>query len=148
MFQLSTFSFRKKDLIAIIFNATEPKFNKVQQILLFNMKQTTLFKDLQNLKEEDWFKNPSEWRISQWYIIGTFITDFSLCSGVYAKRWASELKILNSDAEYLICGNKDELIILFEYLCKNNKLPLEDYLIFKVLGNKVYNRVEDRKSVV
>lgn len=106
------------------------------------MEQTALFKDLKNLKENDWFKKPSEWRISQWYIIGVIISDLSLCSGMYAKRWASELKILNSKAEYLICGNKDEIIILFEYLCKNNKIPMGEYLIFKVLGNKVYNKVD------
>ena len=107
------------------------------------MQNRPLFEHLESLDENDWFCNPLKWNVAQWYFIGTLLSDLSICSGSYAKRWGSQLKVLNSNAEYLICGNKDELILFCEYLCKNNKLPLNDYIIFKVLGNKTYNKVNE-----
>ncbi|MFZ2411228.1 MAG: hypothetical protein WAW23_06645, partial [Candidatus Methanoperedens sp.] len=70
----------------------------------------------------------------------------SIGYGEYFRSFAANLKeYLRKDSLYLICGNKDDLIAMLLFLCKNNILPRteENYYIFRVKGNQFFERVKD-----
>ena len=110
-----------------------------------NIQKIILLK-YEEIKPEDWLKKPLEWRPVQWHLFGTLFTDMSIGYGGYFRSFASNLKeYLRKDLLYLICGNKDDLILLLLFLCKGTILPRSDenYYIFRIKGNRFFERVED-----
>ncbi len=70
----------------------------------------------------------------------------SIGYGEYFSSFATNLKDhLRKDSLYLICGNKDDLRLLLLYLSKHKILPTtkEEYHIFKVRGNKYFEKVKN-----
>jgi|GEM_PF-5503317 len=108
--------------------------------------QQDILSKYEGVKPEDWLKNLIEWKPTQWHFFGALFTDMSIGYGEYFRSFASNLKeYLRKDSLYLVCGNKDDLILLLLFLCKNNILPKtkENYYIFRVKGNRFFERVED-----
>jgi len=109
-------------------------------------KQQIILSKYEKVRAEDWLKNPLDWVPIQWHFWGTLFTDMSIGYGEYFRSFASNLKEhLKKDSLYLICGNKDDLILLLLFLCKNNILVRteENYHIFRIKGNRFFEKVDD-----
>lgn len=94
--------------------------------------QQAILSKYEEIKPNDWLKNPLEWKPIQWHFWGVLFTDMSIGYGEYFRSFASNLKeYLRKDSLYLICGNKDDLIAMLLFLCKNNILPRteENYVL-------------------
>jgi len=108
--------------------------------------QQAILSKYEEVRSEDWLKSPQKWKSIQWHFFGTLFTDMSIGYGEYFRSFASNLKeYLQKDSLYLICGNKDDLILLVLFLCKNNILPQTErnYYIFRIKGNKLFEKVDD-----
>lgn len=106
----------------------------------------TILSKYKKLNQKDWLISPIKWKAIQWHFWGTLFTDMSIGYGEYFSSFAANLKdYLRKDSLYLICGNKDDLILLLLYLSKNKILPTtkEDYHIFRVKGNKYFEKVKN-----
>mgnify|MGYP001583539176 CR=1 FL=1 len=111
-----------------------------------NPAQDKIFSKYKTLKPNDWYRNPVEWESIQWHFWGTLFTDMGLGFGKYFKSYSGKLKeYLNDETLYLVCGNKDDLILLLYFLCQENLIPIEQdgkFVIFKITGNKNFVRVD------
>lgn len=108
--------------------------------------QETILLRYKKLSQKDWLIDPIKWEDIQWHFWGTLFTDMSIGYGEYFSSFASNLKdYLRKESLYLICGNKDDIILLLLYLCKNKILPTtkENYHIFRIKGNKYFEKVKN-----
>src|SRR3989344_18908 len=111
-----------------------------------NEEQKTILAEYDKIVPSDWLKNPADWLPIQFQLWGSLFTDMSVGYGKYFKSFAANLKeYLKDESLYIVCGNKDDLILMFLHLCKNKILPIseEGFKIFIVKGNKTFEQVVD-----
>lgn len=111
-----------------------------------NEEQKQILAKYDEIKPIDWLKNPADWLPIQFQLWGSLFTDMSVGYGKYFKSFAANLKgYLKNESLYIVCGNKDDLILMFLHLCKNKLLPIseEGFKIFIVKGNKTFEQVID-----
>jgi len=109
-------------------------------------EQKQILAEYDKIKPADWFKDLVKWQPIQWQIWGSLVTDMSVGFGKYFKSFAANLKnYLMDESIYIVCGNKDDMILMFMHLCKNNLLPIADegFKIFIIRGNKTFELVAD-----
>lgn len=107
-------------------------------------EQQQILTEYDKIKPTDWFKNPINWQPIQFQLWGTLFTDMSVGYGKYFKSFASNLKdYLKDESLYIVCGNKDDVIMMFWYLCKNNIIPISDegFKMFLIKGNRTFEQV-------
>ena len=111
-----------------------------------NEEQKTILAEYDKIVPSDWLKNPADWLPIQFQLWGSLFTDMSVGYGKYFKSFAANLKeYLKDESLYIVCGNKDDLILMFLHLCKNKIIPIsaEGFKIFIVKGNKTFKQVFD-----
>lgn len=109
-------------------------------------EQKQILAKYDRIKPDDWLKNPVDWQPVQWHFWGCLFTDMSIGYGELFRSFGKGLKVFFAKEEpYIVCGNKDDVITLFLYLCKNNLLPFgnDSYKIFRILGNRQFTPVEN-----
>lgn len=109
-------------------------------------EQKIILTQYDKIKSSDWLRNPIDWQPIQWQFWGSMFTDMSVGYGKYFKSFAANLKNhLNDESFYIVCGNKDDVIMMFLHLCKNKIIPITDegFKIFIIKGNKTFEQVID-----
>jgi len=81
-------------------------------------EQKQILDKYNKIKPDFWFKNPLDWLPIQFQLWGSLFTDMSVGYGKYFKSFAANLKGYLKDESLYVCGNKDDLILMFLHLCK------------------------------
>jgi len=113
---------------------------------MISEEQKQILSQYDKVKPSDWLKNPTEWEPAQWHFWGCLFTDMSIGYGELFRSFGKGLSAFFAKQEpYIVCGNKDDVITLFLYLCKNNILPFgnDKYKVFRVLGNREFTEVQN-----
>lgn len=113
---------------------------------MISEEQKQILSQYDKIRPSDWLGNPMGWQPIQWQFWGSMFTDMSVGYGKYFKSFAANLKnYLNDESFYIVCGNKDDVIMMFLHLCKNKIIPIADegFKIFIIKGNKTFEQVID-----